>query len=102
MTRKFQRRTEDFTCRHCGHTVTGNGYTNHCPACLYSCHVDISPGDRAADCGGLMSPIGLESKNGGWVILHRCQRCGHEMRCKTMPDDMAAVLRLAKQLADPR
>ena len=60
--KRFSRRTEDFTCEHCGTKVKGNGYTNHCPQCLYSKHVDINPGDRLSDCGGLMEPIDIEQK----------------------------------------
>ena len=29
--------------------MKGNGYTNHCPKCLWSKHVDINPGDRGAN-----------------------------------------------------
>ena len=36
----FIRKTEDFICENCGAVVVGNGYTNHCPACLYSKHVE--------------------------------------------------------------
>ena len=43
----FTRKVEDFTCEHCGREVHGNGYTNHCPHCLHSKHVDVNPGDRA-------------------------------------------------------
>ena len=53
MSATFIRKTEDFICEHCGREVRGNGYTNHCPYCLWSKHVDINPGDRAAGCGGL-------------------------------------------------
>jgi hypothetical protein len=60
MAKKFTRRIEDFLCGNCGATVTGDGYTNHCPACLWSQHVDINPGDRAAACGALMRPSAVE------------------------------------------
>jgi hypothetical protein len=57
--------------------LVNGSYRNHCPACLWSRHVDVLPGDRAADCGGLMEPIGVEHRHGkGMVIVHRCQRCG--------------------------
>ena len=62
----FIRKTEDFICENCGAVVVGNGYTNHCPACLYSKHVDRSPGDRAADCGGLMEPVAVALKRGDY------------------------------------
>ena len=60
--KQFQRKKENFVCEHCGQEVIGNGYTNHCPSCLHSKHVDINPGDRAETCGGLMEPVDLELK----------------------------------------
>ena len=100
MHKKFTRTIEDFTCGHCGKTVTGNGYTNHCPHCLYSRHVDINPGDRAESCGGLMAPVALESKGTEWIVVHRCKICHAQRRCKTLPEDSDAVLALARRLAD--
>ena len=53
--------TESFTCKACGHLVTpeeaGTQHRNHCPNCLSSLHVDIEPGDRASDCGGVMEQL---------------------------------------------
>lgn len=86
-TPKFQRKIEDFICEHCGYEVKGSGYTNHCPKCLYSKHVDNNPGDRENTCGGLMEPVGLETKNGEQMIVHRCMKCGITKRNKTTPDD---------------
>ena len=43
---------QSFTCANCGAAVSplaGGGYRNHCPVCLHSLHVDVNPGDRAAD-----------------------------------------------------
>lgn len=98
--KKFNRNIEDFTCENCGTKVRGNGYTNHCPNCLFSKHVDINPGDRSAECGGLMEPVGLEIKNGEYIIIHRCQKCGFMRKNKTSPDDnFEAVLNLSKKLA---
>lgn len=77
MNRSFQRTKEDFTCLHCQTRVSGDGYTNHCPACLWSRHVDIAPGDRLNECLGLMEPIGYEPGE-PHRILHRCTKCGHE------------------------
>ena len=74
--KRFQRRIEDFTCEHCGAHVKGNGYTNHCPECLWSKHVDVNPGDRAAACLGMMEPIALEGTSPEYRIIHRCTRCG--------------------------
>ena len=74
----FKKVVEDFICEQCGKTVSGSGYTNHCPQCLWSKHVDIDPGDRASDCEGLMEPLRLEEKDGAPRVLHRCMLCGHE------------------------
>lgn len=74
--KKFQKKIENFTCDVCGTEVKGTGYTDHCPLCLWSKHVDINPGDRRAECGGLMRPIGTTQRRGNWRILYRCQKCG--------------------------
>lgn len=76
MSSTFKRNVEDFVCEHCEENVRGDGYTNHCSKCLWSKHVDISPGDRSAKCGGLMEPTGLELKKGEERIVHKCQKCG--------------------------
>lgn len=93
----FVRNVEDFTCAHCGAEVKGTGYTNHCPKCLWSKHVDIEPGDRAAGCGGMMEPVRVEGATGaGYQIRQKCQRCGHEFKVRaTREDDAAALVALA-------
>lgn len=90
--RSFARNVEDFVCAHCGAEVAGNGYTNHCPKCLYSLHVDVQPGDRLASCRGLMPPVRVEPGKDGYRILHRCIRCGYEKRNQTALDDDFDVL----------
>ena len=80
--KNFQRRTEDFRCEACGEQVTGTGYTNHCPECFYSKHVDINPGDRAASCQGLMKLVDIDFVNDQYVLIHQCQQCGLVRRCK--------------------
>lgn len=95
-TKKFQRTKEDFTCGHCGFFVAGNGYTNHCPRCLWSKHVDINPGDRAAKCQGLMRPQSVEIKRGEYILSHKCVSCGFGKRNKVSPDDnFDAILNLS-------
>jgi rubrerythrin len=95
MTPKFQRRIENFTCEQCGESIVGNGYTNHCPRCLWSKHVDIHPGDRAADCGGLMEPVGAEQKSGETIIIHRCIICGHmKPNCAASDDNFDLLIEL--------
>lgn len=78
MSLTFRRRKEDFTCEHCGVRVTGDGYTNHCPQCLWSKHVDVYPGDRASSCGGLMEPAEVHPVRDGYLVTHRCVKCGAE------------------------
>ena len=85
--KNFIRTKEDFTCENCGHRVKGSGYTNHCPKCLYSQHVDEVPGDRANPCGGLMAPVAVELKRGAYILTHKCLRCGKTKLNKTAPDD---------------
>ena len=93
--RKFQRKKENFVCEHCGAQVIGTGYTNHCPRCLWSKHVDVNPGDRANICGGMMRPIGVEIKRGGYIILHKCEKCGQTKKNKSTPlDDFEDILKL--------
>lgn len=101
MSRQFQRRIEDFICLNCGHAVQGDGYTNHCPQCFCSRHVDINPGDRAATCGGLMRPVALEMRRGDYVIMQRCEVCGHTRPNRVHDDDdRDALAALARRLAD--
>lgn len=59
-------------------------------------HVDIHPGDRAAVCGGMMEPIGVEGTSARYRLIHRCVKCGLERRNDLAADDnMDALLRLA-------
>lgn len=98
MSASFIRREEDFVCENCGKIVKGNGYTNHCPYCLYSKHVDVNPGDRASDCGGLMEPISVEKRKNELILVHRCAKCGHQKRNKTAPnDDFDQLLKLMQK-----
>jgi len=98
MPKHFVKRKEDFVCRVCGEDVNGSGYTNHCPKCLWSLHADeYVPGDRKSVCGGLMEPVGVETKANQYVILHKCQRCGNKTRNKTSENDnFEAILKLSK------
>ena len=85
--KKFSRCIEDFTCEECGQEVKGDGYTNHCPACLWAKHVDVNPGDRSANCDGMMKPVRAEYIKGEFVIIHRCEKCGKETRNKAAKND---------------
>jgi hypothetical protein len=92
----FVRNKEDFVCEHCGASVEGDGYTNHCPHCLWSKHVDVDPGDRAAECCGMMRPAKLEGATPDYVIHHECEKCGFTRRNKVQKqDDPDAIVSLA-------
>src|SRR3990167_4461202 len=88
----FTRTTENFKCEHCRLFVEGNGYTNHCQQCLWSKHVDNSPGDRKNMCGGLMKPIRIEKKGKEYAIIHRCAVCGIEKPNKAVKEDSFDML----------
>ena len=97
----FQKNVEDFICDHCGEKVIGDGYTNHCPKCLWSKHVDINPGDRASECQGMMKPIRVEVERGETLLTYRCEKCGFLRRKKVEKNDnFDEVIKLAKGVAE--
>ena len=78
--RRNHKNPEGFVCINCKAHVPpeawGTGHRNHCPLCLWSKHVDESPGDRASSCGGKMEPIAITVRpDDEWAIVHRCTRC---------------------------
>ncbi|MDU4785837.1 MAG: RNHCP domain-containing protein [Butyricicoccus sp.] len=99
---------DSFICRVCGRPVVpagaGSDHRNHCPNCLSSLHVDDEPGDRAADCGGIMDAIGVwVRKNGEWAVIHRCRRCGvlHSNRVAADDNPMKLMSIAMKPVAFP-
>ena len=99
---------EVFICKVCGREVipegAGTNHRNHCPNCLSSVHIDIEPGDRLADCGGVMEPIAVwVRKNGEWAIIHRCKICGALSSNRTAADDnpMKLMSIAMKPLCEP-
>jgi rubrerythrin len=100
--RRFTRRIEDFVCEKCGTFVKGNGYTDHCPKCLWSKHVDVYPGDRKSTCKGLMEPIGVDIKHNEYILIYRCTKCGYMTKCKAAPeDDFEEILKLVNKVKRP-
>ena len=92
MTRRFQKSIENFTCNWCGAKVKGTGYTDHCPNCLASMHVDINPGDRASLCHGKMVPSSSDYKSGQFTINYKCGIC-HVKKCvKAAAEDNKELL----------
>ncbi|GAA4027162.1 hypothetical protein GCM10022247_60190 [Allokutzneria multivorans] len=88
----FRRVVEDFECGNCGRAVRGNGYTNHCPTCLWSRHVDEEPGDRAAECGGLMRPVHAFLKGQKTRIVHECAKCKERKNVNSIDADDRDVI----------
>ena len=98
--RKFQRKIEDFVCEHCGFEVKGSGFTNHCPECFWSKHVDINPGDRAETCCGMMQPSRIDFEKGEYMINHICVKCGMQKRKKVEKgDNFDTAVAIAKKFA---
>ena len=87
MSSSFRKVTEQFICESCFKHVDGDGYTNHCPVCLWSKHVDNTPGDRQSRCFGMMKPGSAKLEGEEWSIVHKCILCGHEKVNKTAKDD---------------
>ena len=90
---------DSFTCKVRGRLCTpqnaGSDHRNHCPNCLSSLHVDLAPGARASDCGGIMDPVAV------WV--HRCRRCGALSSNRGAADDnpMKLMSIAMKPLCEP-
>ena len=93
MPQHFIKVREDFFCAHCRQPVFGDGYTNHCPHCLISKHVDeLIPGDRKSQCGGLMKPIATQIKSGRFIVFHRCSLCNKMTRNQAAKNDNVELL----------
>ncbi len=89
---RFTRKKEDFTCEVCGTEVKGTGYTDHCPNCLTSKHVDNNPGDRASKCKGLMKPVGAEYNGNDYTIEYECAKCRARKRVNAASGDNTELL----------
>ena len=101
--KRFTKNDQGFVCGHCGNEVLPLSVTsrNHCPFCLYSRHLDILPGDRQSDCMGLMKPVqALPDAKKGFIIIHKCEKCGFQGRnkaaidVKVQPDNMDLIIKL--------
>ena len=91
-TKRFIKNDTGFTCANCKREVAPLKYTsrNHCPYCLFSLHVDITPGDRQNSCGGILEPVLSEPSpdlKKGYVITFKCQKCGEKIRNRAANDD---------------
>lgn len=86
----FIKNDNEFICINCGKRIEKLKYTSrdHCNHCLFSLHVDITPGDRENDCKGLLIPINVElNSKKGEVIVYKCQKCGAIIKNIVAKDD---------------
>lgn len=107
--KRFAKNDSGFICQNCGKEVEplGSSSRNHCPFCLCSIHIDIMPGDRANTCLGILDPIKVElNPKKGYVIVHRCRKCGEIKRnraaydARVQPDDMDYLIKLTAAEVD--
>jgi len=93
--KRFIKNDGGFICINCGREISPLKYTsrNHCPHCLYSLHIDVMPGDRQNNCGGILQPVLSEpSASKGFVITFKCKKCGEKIRNKAAKDDDTKIL----------
>jgi hypothetical protein len=99
----------DFRCGNChalvssAHLLSGVNNRNHCPYCLWSCHLDLyAAGDRLSACKAPMSPIGLTMKKGRnkyqreprgeLMLVHECTDCRTLSINRIAADDDSATV----------
>ncbi len=88
--KRFTMIDENFICDVCGKEVKKLNYTarDHCNHCLSSKHLDVFPGDRKANCGGILEPISIEkASKDKYKIVYKCKKCGIIKRNTTAVDD---------------
>jgi hypothetical protein len=91
---------EPFTCKVCGKAVPPLGHTarDHCPKCLCSLHLDVNPGDRDADCGGILRPVGIKTGKKGIQIVYKCEKCGiSKVNIAASDDDYDLICQLSSK-----
>lgn len=84
----FIKNDNGFICKNCNAKVEKLGYTSrdHCNKCLFSLHVDITPGDRENDCLGLLEPVNvIYGKK--TQIEYICKKCGKHVKNVVAKDD---------------
>jgi hypothetical protein len=104
----------DFKCAHChvivssAHLLSGVNNRNHCPYCLWSCHLDLyAAGDRLSACKAPMRPIGLTTKtgrnkyqrdaHGELMLVHQCSGCQTLSINRIAADDDSETIRAVFQ-----
>ena len=102
--KKFTMLDESFICEVCGNNVEKLNYTarDHCNHCLSSKHLDINPGDRKANCGGVLVPISVEKGNKDkYKIVYKCNKCGEVKRnVMAVDDNFEKILEIMREYAE--
>lgn len=81
-------RNEVFDCVFCHQSIPiSKGIRDHCPYCLHGLHVDIVPGDRAAQCRAMLIPVAFELLSGIVWIEYACTKCSHQYRVRAHAED---------------
>jgi len=82
-------RNEPFSCLYCQQEVPycSAKIRDHCPFCLRSVHVDVTPGDRAANCGGILAPKSFFLTGADLYIEYTCTECEYLYRIRAHPED---------------
>ena len=99
--KRFTMIDENFICENCHMEVGKLNYTarDHCPNCLYSKHLDISPGDRSNTCKGLLEPIKIEKFKDTYKIIYKCQKCNEiHKNIMAIDDNMDIIIKLSNNL----
>lgn len=96
--KSFVKNDNGFVCLNCKKEVLPLKYTSrdHCPYCLYSIHIDITPGDRMNDCKGTLIPSGIEKFKNTFKILYKCNKCGKQTKnIVAIDDDMDQIIKIS-------
>lgn len=112
----------DFRCGNCGalvssmHMLSAVNNRNHCPYCLWSCHLDLySAGDRLSACKAKMKPVGLTMKKsrnkyqlsprGELMLVHICTDCNsvsiNRIAADDDPESVLAVFHSSLEISHP-
>lgn len=106
---RHQPSEQEFKCIQCQQYVScaplmaGVQNRNHCPACLWSRHLDWrEAGDRLSGCRAAMQPIALTTKrsrnkyarerDGELMLVHRCTGCAGIVINRIAADDNSAAI----------
>jgi len=61
----------------------------------------VYPGDRLAECNGLMKPVEVMADGDSYILIHKCIICGHTKKNKMMLEDsMDRAIEIAQKIAN--